>query len=348
MKRIILMVSGLYQNHPKWRFLTDINGNVFWKNFECKNIVFVDGFDEKISDSETAQVKIDDIPRCAECTVIKNYDGNLYFLWTIYTFKELVKMLGGTNTYYKAMYLFSGTEAAVQKILSCSDEIAKCKDNDIADFAYIQKPLCHEILRHVESGYEMIASVYKKGIKERAFDVYEELQVLLNESKEFLDSEGVTINLDFTENAKKATIKGNKRQLNVLMMTIIKFLILNSASSKIVIRAKSDFQTIRMKVKYTQNPYVIVDDYYEDFEVFCAELYAEYLNGTIQFSQEDDKKSIELIIPIIRRNRLYSARDYMDTESARTAKIFLDGVIRNPLKSYKRKRRSIKNKKNIN
>lgn len=333
MEETIALIQSLFKNNSKKRFITDESGNVYWQNFDANKIVFYYGIKEFTKEGAALTAYIDDVPCSVECTLTKNLEDITLYLWTVYSVEELLTMFGSTDSYYKVVKCVAETENTLERLLKYCVEVTKSKDKQTAIIGHVQKQISNELLRQVEACYELISAIFIKGDKSRSFTLYEQLIEALKECEAYLKGEGLTFMLEFTDKAKTVQIAGNKRRLNVLIMIIVKLLILNSAGTHITIYGRVDFSYIQVHIDYFQNPYAKTEDLFQDFELFCAKMYTEYLGGKIRMEAKEDKRYIEIELPVVKDNRLNTSREFLDTPTSKTVEIFLDGIKRNTQES---------------
>lgn len=332
MENIIDTLSLLYKNSSKIRFLSDCHGNILWHNqSEEVAIIFPGGTPEKLFDGVTAKVSINGKIYSAEGAPLCEDERNekKYILWSANSLTDVLMMLGQTDTYTDTSYMLAVAKSNISDIITVSDKIKKIGGKKTDNLICEQNNRCFEIMRYLETFGELSAVIYEKASRVKVVNLLEEINIIADECNKQLSKCSAVINVD-ADKAKHGEIyvRAGKHLLYVMMLSIIKKIVSCSDRDYFSIVLESDGKYACLTV-----PFKIDADYYtgvisDDFELYCARLYIEYLGGELNEEVLGDTGKITVALPIYNSGELNSPQYQTDEGCGKIAEIFLSTVKR--------------------
>lgn len=332
METIIDTLNLLYKNGSKIRFLSDCYGNILWHNQTDEiSIIFPDGIPEKLFDGVTAKVSINGKIFSAEgAPVCDNNSDKKNVLWSSNSLTDVLMMLGQTDTYTDTSYMLAITKSNIADILSASDEIKKISSSKVNKLINSQNNRCFEIMRYLETFGELSAVIYEKASKVKVVNLLDEIKDIADSCNKQLSKCSVVINVDSEKaNNSEIYVRAGRHLLYVMTLSIIKKIVSCSDRDYFSIILDSDEKYAHLTIPYkidTDNYTGVISD---DFELYCARLYIEYLGGELCEEAYGDNGRITVSLPIYSGEELNSPRYQTDEGCGKLAEIFLASIHRN-------------------
>lgn len=328
MNELLTFIAKLYGGGEKLRFLSDEHGNILWQSDNVKQaILFPLGLDSDISDGHTAKVKIGDNTFCAECSIL-NYNSERYYLWTADSITDILMKFGKTDTYTDASFMLSITKSDIESIIQYNDKLIEAAPDIYRKSAEKQKLHCLNLMRHIETMSELTAVIYEKGTKSQVMQLKSELDTVVAECNSLLTKKSVSINTDFSDKAERACFAGGRYLFFVMLLSVIKKAVNCSDREYFSVMADCDDKQIYITVPFIIEEEKCSDVISNDFEIYCASLYAQYLGGRLTQKTEDRTGIIEITLPLYNGDVLSSPGRYKAAECKKIAEAFMSAVKR--------------------
>ena len=334
MEKIFDTLNSLYKSSSKIRFLSDCHGNILWHNRTDEiAIKFPDGTPEKLYDGVTAKVSINGRIYSAEgsplCGGENEDDSGKYILWSANSLTDVLMMLGQTDTYTDTSYMLAIAKSNVSDILTASEEMSKIGGDEINRLTSSQSSRCLEIMRYLETFGELSAVIYEKASKIKVVNLLEEMKIIADECNKQLSHCSVVIKIDADETScGEIYVRAGRHLLYVMMLSIIKKIVGCSDRDYFSAVIDSDGKNAGVSIPFkidVENYTGIISD---DFELYCAKLYIEYLGGSFKEEISKDTGKITVTLPVYNGGELNSPRYQAEEGCKKIARIFLSSVKR--------------------
>lgn len=309
MDKIFEALETLYGDSGIPFFLTDEYGNVHWKNSVCGTvIIFPKGIDNT---ALTDKVSIDGELFAAQASRLSG-SGKTLILWRANTVTDVLMQLGSTDTYPDICYMLAQAKSNVEKAQKlCTD-----------------KKALNSIKRDIEVLTELSTVIYGKTARVPSVYFLDQLTQITDEANKILSCIPAVFKIDteqtFTEDVPVNT---GQRMFYVCMFSILKAMVRCSDKYLFNLKVGRNADNVTLSCSFSLKSDTHTGMITDDFEMYCARLYLEYIGGYLKYTPESDFADIRLSIPVGSSVALNSPSFILSDEVCpEIAGIFMSGI----------------------
>lgn len=307
MEKIYDALDTLYGSSGIPYFLSDEYGNIKWKNSACgKIIIFPDGLS---NNARTEQVSVDGKLFTALGTSV-SYSN--FILWRINTVTDVLMQLGNTDTYTDICYMLAQARS----------DVARAEKNNF------DKSSLSNIKRNIEVLSELTTVIYNKAPRSPAIYFLEKLSMIIDEANKALSGVPVVFKLSVDRSvADDVPINVSERLFYVSMFSVLKAMVRCSDRDLFMLRAGIFGTNVTLSSSFTLSEHTHAGMITDDFEMYCAKLYIEYIGGKMSYITENGIGKLDITIPAGDSNTLNSPLYSVPADTCeKLAEIFMNGI----------------------
>ncbi len=309
MDKILNSLETLYGGSGTPFFLSDEYGNIHWRNSACGTvIIFPKGIN---ANAATSQVSVDGKLCSAHASRLSAGDKTLV-LWRVNTLTDILMQLGSTDTYPDICYLLAIAKSDVEKARKlCTD-----------------KKALNGISRNIEVLSELSTVIYSRTPRAASVYFLEQLTQIAEEANKMLSCIPAVFKVD-TENTftQDVPVNAGQRMFYVCIFSIMKAMVRCADKYLFNFKVGRDADNVILSCAFSHNNETHAGMITDDFELYCARLYIEYIGGYLKYTPESDIATIRISIPVGSSVALNSPSFVLSDEACHEiADIFMSGI----------------------